>query len=94
MNLTFLDISSNDLNGIVEFDIFKKLKGLQTVNLCANLLHGKLPVLPPSMRKFLISNNGLSGEIPSSICNVTSLEILDISNNSLSLKLLQWVIGG
>nr|XP_023894420.1 receptor-like protein Cf-9 homolog [Quercus suber] len=84
VDLLFLDISSNDLNGTVDFNMFKKLKTLLYLNFRANLLHGVLPVPPSSMRNFLISNSRLSGEIPSSICNVTSNEILDISYNSLS----------
>ena len=84
VNLSFLDMSSNDLNGTVDFNMFKKLKTLLYLNFRANLLHGVLPVPPSSMRNFLISNNRLSGEIPSSICNVTSIEIFDISYNNLS----------
>ena len=83
-NLAYLDISSNDLTGIVDIDMFKKLKKLETLDLHANLLHGKVPVLPSSMQNLFISNNRLSGEIPSMICNITFLTILDISNNSLS----------
>ena len=71
--LTYLDISSNDLTGIVDIDMFKKLKKLETLDLNANLLHGKVPVLPSSMQNFLISNDRLSGEIPSMICNITFL---------------------
>ncbi|KAK4573684.1 hypothetical protein RGQ29_031580 [Quercus rubra] len=74
----------NDLTGIVDIDMFKKLKKLETLDLHANLLHGKVPVLPSSMQNLFISNNRLSGEIPSMICNITFLTILDISNNSLS----------
>ena len=71
--LTYLDISSNDLTGMVDIDMFKKLKKLETLDLNANLLHGKVPVLPSSMQNFLISNDRLSGEIPSTICNITFL---------------------
>lgn len=84
MNLTYLDFSSNDLTGIVDFDMFKNLKKLRCVDFSTNLLHGKLPILPSSIFIFMISDNRLSGEIPFMICNLTFFEILDISNNSLS----------
>ncbi|XP_050255254.1 receptor-like protein 19 [Quercus robur] len=83
-NLSYLDISSNDLTGIVDIDMFRKLEKLETLDLHANLLHGKVPVLPSFMHNFFTSNNRLRGEIPSMICNTTFLTILDISNNNLS----------
>lgn len=84
MNLTYLDFSSNDLTGIVDFDMFKNLKKLRCVDSSTNLLHGKLTILPSSIFILMISDNRLSGEIPSMICNLAFFEILDISNNSLS----------
>ena len=73
-NLSYLDISSNDLTGIVDIDMFRKLEKLETLDLHANLLHGKVPVLPSFMHNFFISNNRLRGEIPSMICNKLSLQ--------------------
>ncbi|WRX29083.1 Leucine-rich repeat - like 10 [Theobroma cacao] len=39
---------------------------------------------PNKTRFFFISNNNLSGEISSLICNVSSLIVLDLSHNNLS----------
>ncbi|KDP22861.1 hypothetical protein JCGZ_00448 [Jatropha curcas] len=36
---------------------------------------------------FSLSNNGLTGVIPKSICNATSLQVLDLSNNDLNGEL-------
>ena len=44
---------------------------------------------PAHLPPLVISNNRLTGEIPSTICNVSYLQILDISNNSLSGKIPQ-----
>ncbi|XVF78881.1 hypothetical protein PTKIN_Ptkin14bG0173100 [Pterospermum kingtungense] len=57
---------------------------VEVLNLRSNLLEGPLLVPPHSIHFFLISDNKLIGEIPSSICNLGSLEILDLSNNNLS----------
>ena len=68
--------------------LFDGLSSWAKENKPNNNLTGILdPVLPSSMYYFFISNNSFSGEIPSTICNVTSLEILDISYNSLSGKI-------
>ncbi|KAA8537353.1 hypothetical protein F0562_026960 [Nyssa sinensis] len=49
-----------------------------------NLLQGPLPIPQRNTTNFFISNNKLDGEVPSLICNVSSLDILDLSNNNLS----------
>ena len=81
-----LSVNHNRIYGSIPKSIsnVENLTMLQTVDLGTNLLHGKLPILPSFMYNFLIPNNRFSGEIPSTICNVTSLEILVISNNSFS----------
>ncbi|KAG4161218.1 hypothetical protein ERO13_D01G042746v2 [Gossypium hirsutum] len=56
-------------------------KNILTLDLRSNQLQGPLPAPPPSLQKFLISDNKLTGEIPPSICNLTSLDILDLSKN-------------
>ncbi|KAL7175306.1 hypothetical protein ACSBR2_028999 [Camellia fascicularis] len=59
-------------------------KNLMFIDLHSNLLQGPLPVPPTATYFFFISNNKLTGEIPTLICNLSSLEILDLSNNNLS----------
>ncbi|XP_028114608.1 receptor-like protein 9DC3 [Camellia sinensis] len=84
VNLTQLDLSSNNFCGVVEVQTFSDLKYLESLNLRSNLIQGQLPVLPLSVSYFLFSQNKLTGEIPSSICNASSLSILDLSHNHLS----------
>ncbi|XP_022735500.1 receptor-like protein 12 [Durio zibethinus] len=47
------------------------------------MVQGRLPTLPPSLPSFGVTENYLVGEIPgSSICNMSSLEDLDLSQNN------------
>ncbi|XP_058216854.1 receptor-like protein 6 [Rhododendron vialii] len=80
LNLSHNFLTSNFLTGIKQLPWEK----LDTLDLRSNLLQGPLPIPPPLVRYFFISNNSLSGEIPSLICNASSLEILDLSHNKLS----------
>ncbi|WRX29454.1 Leucine-rich repeat - like 10 [Theobroma cacao] len=146
VNLTSLDLSSNNLSGIEEFDLFSKLqnldslylsscninqfpqflrgskvlriygkipkwmwdvgkdslfylnlsrnfmteleqlpwKNIEILDLSSNLIQGDLLIPPLTTSIFLISNNNLNGEMSDLICNVSYLEILDISHSHLS----------
>ncbi|XP_038688545.1 receptor-like protein 6 [Tripterygium wilfordii] len=77
--LGFLNLGNNYLTGIKELP----WKSLWFLDLHSNLLQGLLPI-PVKVDIYLISNNNLTGEIPSLICNFTSLVDLDLSNNSFS----------
>ncbi|XP_047257686.1 receptor-like protein Cf-9 [Capsicum annuum] len=52
-------------------------------DLRSNLLQGSLPIPPSTTEIFFISQNNLSREIPSSICNLTPLQILNLARNNL-----------
>ncbi|XP_015165207.1 receptor-like protein 12 [Solanum tuberosum] len=59
------------------------LQSLDTIDLRSNLLQGSLPIPPISTRFFLIAHNNLTEEIPSHICNLKSLVMLDLARNNL-----------
>ncbi|CAL5360634.1 unnamed protein product [Camellia sinensis] len=79
-SLRYLNLSHNFLTGIKQLP----WKNLFILDLGFNLIQGPLPIPPPYVSYFLFSQNKLSGEIPSSICNVSYLSILDLSHNHLS----------
>ncbi|MCD7463669.1 hypothetical protein HAX54_051110 [Datura stramonium] len=72
-----LDLSNNKIQGRIP-------DWHDTIDLRSNLLQGSLPIPANSTRYFFISKNNLSGEIPSSVCNLLSLWILDLARNNLS----------
>ncbi|KAK9280376.1 hypothetical protein L1049_014065 [Liquidambar formosana] len=59
-------------------------KYLLFLDLHSNMLQGPLPIPSLTTTFYSISNNSLTGAIPFSICNVSSLEILNLSHNNLS----------
>ncbi|KAL4618741.1 hypothetical protein ACB092_06G033000 [Castanea dentata] len=84
-----LDLSNNRISSQIPEWTFEVLENLLFLDLHANLLQGNLLAVPSTLQVFVMSNNRLSGEIPSMICDASNLEILDISNNNLSGKIPQ-----
>ncbi|KAK8506409.1 hypothetical protein V6N12_034142 [Hibiscus sabdariffa] len=82
-----LDLSYNFLTTIEQFPG----KKLWILDLHSNLLKGpilstclNLQISNPELTELSISENKLTGNIPSSICGWTELMVLDLSKNSLS----------
>ncbi|XP_022717773.1 receptor-like protein 12 [Durio zibethinus] len=78
--LTTLNLSHNLLTS---FELFPGTN-LEILDLRYNRLQGPLLAPPPSLRGFFMSKNQLTGKLPPWICNMISLEILDLSRNNLS----------
>ncbi|XVF79478.1 hypothetical protein PTKIN_Ptkin14bG0225800 [Pterospermum kingtungense] len=78
-SLRYLNLSANFLTEVEQLP----WRNIEIIDLGSNLIQGNLLVLPPKTSIFFISNNSLSGEIPGLICNVSSIEILDLSRNNL-----------
>ncbi|XP_062078814.1 receptor-like protein 7 [Humulus lupulus] len=78
-SLSDLNISHNFLTNVEQIPF----KHLNYLDLRSNIIQGRLPIVPPSLIMFFISNNHLFGEIPSTYCNLNNLTILDLSNNSI-----------
>ncbi|KAL6284190.1 hypothetical protein ACE6H2_015119 [Prunus campanulata] len=83
-----LDLSHNSLTGTVGQLQWKNIWYLDLRN---NSLQGELPMPPPSTYYFYISNNQFIGEMPRTICSLSMLRILDLSNNKLSGKIHQCI---
>ncbi|KAK4607814.1 hypothetical protein RGQ29_001574 [Quercus rubra] len=80
-SLYFLDLSHNFLTSIDKIP----WENLYFVDLRNNLLQGTFPTLNVlNLQHLFASNNNLTGEIPSLICNASSLEVLDLSHNNFS----------
>ncbi|XP_030442972.2 receptor-like protein 43 [Syzygium oleosum] len=79
--LKHLDISDNLLEGAIPQLHWKRPS---YIDLQKNSFQGPLPIPSPSTSYFYANDNGFTGEILSSICRLSSLLILDLSNNNLS----------
>ncbi|GMH28675.1 hypothetical protein Nepgr_030518 [Nepenthes gracilis] len=79
-SLSYLNLSSNFLTGSLDL----QWMNLLYIDIHCNKFEGPAPVPPPSAQVLLASNNSFVGEIPSAICTLASLKILDLSYNSLS----------
>ncbi|KAM3289247.1 receptor-like protein Cf-9 [Capsicum chacoense] len=77
-SLQSLNLSHNMLTSVDSIP----LQHVFTIDLRSNLLQGSLPIPPNSTTYFFISDNNLSEEIPSSICNLASLVMLDLGRNN------------
>ncbi|PHT66516.1 hypothetical protein T459_30941 [Capsicum annuum] len=78
-SLQHLNLSHNMLTSVNSIP----LQYVYTIDLRSNVLQGSLPIPPNTTWFFFVSQNNLSGEIPSSICNTTSLIMLDLARNNL-----------
>ncbi|XP_065864079.1 receptor-like protein 7 [Euphorbia lathyris] len=78
--LEYIDLSHNFFTKVNELP--RNLLGF--LDLSFNLLQQSLPLPPPLMYMIFLSGNKFTGEISPLFCNVTTLQIIDLSNNSLS----------
>ncbi|KAF8023566.1 hypothetical protein BT93_F0929 [Corymbia citriodora subsp. variegata] len=76
-----VDLSHNLLEGGIQHLHWNRLSSITLQN---NSFQGPLPIPPPSTFYFDASDNGFTGKIPSSICQLSSLQSLSLSNNNLS----------
>jgi hypothetical protein len=86
VQLVTLDLSNNNLSGIVPSDIFK-CRALTAINLSMNSLIGPISYsIGMSLQRLVklnFSHNSINGSIPSNLGNLTLLQQLDLSSNGL-----------
>ncbi|GMN56399.1 hypothetical protein TIFTF001_025520 [Ficus carica] len=82
--LQWMDFSNNFLTGFHHPPTILPWRNLIELYLNSNMLQGRLPIPPSSTEHFDVSNNMVSGEIFPLICNLSSVIILDLSNNKFS----------
>ncbi|KAL5126567.1 Receptor-like protein 9DC3 [Glycine soja] len=87
-NLLQLDLSHNSIRGSIPQWFHEKLlhswNNISYIDLSFNKLQGDLPIPPNGIQYFLVSNNELTGNIPSAMCNASSLYILNLAHNNLT----------
>ncbi|XP_045828103.1 receptor-like protein 7 [Trifolium pratense] len=86
-NLQSLDLSNNNIHGKIPKWFHKLLNSseyIYYIDLSFNKLQGDLPVPPYLIYYFLLSNNNFTGDISSSFCNASSLEVLNLAHNKLT----------
>ncbi|RZB67401.1 Receptor-like protein Cf-9 [Glycine soja] len=87
-NLVVLDLSHNSIRGSIPQWFHEKLlhswKNIHFIDLSFNKLQGDLPIPPNGIGYFSVSNNELTGNFPSAMCNASSLKILNLAHNNLT----------
>ncbi|CAN1813395.1 Receptor-like protein 7 [Linum perenne] len=82
--LEYLNLSHNNLVGFEIPNTFQVSCALQTLDLSNNQLEGRIPNQYFPAFFLSLSNNRFTGIIPTSICNLDNLEVVDFSNNNLN----------
>ncbi|KAE8698596.1 hypothetical protein F3Y22_tig00110597pilonHSYRG00470 [Hibiscus syriacus] len=89
-SLEFLDLSHNSLSGPLPKTL-NSLSSLRRLDMSYNKLTGFLPKLPPNLLELALKGNYLSGYISeSSFDGLTQLEVIELSENSLTGTLGAW----
>ena len=90
-SLESLDLSHNSLTGFLPNSI-NSLSNLRRLDLSYNKLTGSLPnKLPPNLLELALKRNSLSGSLSkSSFAGLTQLEVVELSENSLTGTLQPW----
>ncbi|KAL0378334.1 UNVERIFIED_CONTAM: hypothetical protein Sradi_3138900 [Sesamum radiatum] len=82
-NLKRLEIQGNKISGA--FPELTQLGSLNFLDASDNAISGELPPgLPPSLIELAMRSNQIEGNIPGSVANLVSLQVLDLSHNNLS----------
>ncbi|KAF8102001.1 hypothetical protein N665_0201s0293 [Sinapis alba] len=82
--LRYVDISKNSLNGFDGPKDVIQTSPIEMLDISSNIFQNLFPSLPNSTRFFSASDNQFSGEIPSTICDLVSLDTLLLTNNRFS----------
>ncbi|KAH1212587.1 Receptor-like protein 9DC3 [Glycine max] len=88
------DLSHNNIRGSIPQSFHEKLLHswnytIAHIDLSFNKLQGDLPIPPNGIEYFLVSNDELTGNIPSAMCNASTLNILNLAHNNLTGQIPQ-----
>ncbi|KAK1407000.1 hypothetical protein QVD17_38610 [Tagetes erecta] len=82
--LQFITFAHNFITGFQQQPSFIQLVHLKEFDVSYNHIHEHLPIPPQTTIIYRVSNNNFSGEIPLLICEMKSLQLLDLSSNKMT----------
>nr|KAJ0228600.1 hypothetical protein LSAT_V11C100024040 [Lactuca sativa] len=82
--LELINLSGNSITGFDQHPHFLPWTNLQVIFIENNQLRGRLPIPSQSTVIYSVPQNSLTGELPPSICELKSLQQLDLSFNNMS----------
>ncbi|GMI69003.1 receptor like protein 6 [Hibiscus trionum] len=82
--LQYLSLGFNSLTGFGKLPDVLPWSSLEHLILESNMFQGSSPPPPPSVIFYKVSSNMLSGEITPIFCNLSSILVLDLSNNNMT----------
>ncbi|KAF8022751.1 hypothetical protein BT93_F0303 [Corymbia citriodora subsp. variegata] len=89
-----LDLSSNDLNGMLPICLGNISESLLILNLKGNNFHGSIPELLATGTQLMmldLSDNQLQGNLPRSLANCKMLEFINFANNLIVDAFPSWL---
>ncbi|KAL7225774.1 hypothetical protein ACSBR1_021020 [Camellia fascicularis] len=93
-SLKYLDLSNNQLAGLIPTCLGNFNGNLTWLNLQRNNFHGSIPQTlgyASMLQELDISHNGLQGVLPRSLANCTNLEILNLGHNFIEDAFPFWL---
>ncbi|KEH29673.1 receptor-like protein [Medicago truncatula] len=85
-NLQRLDLSNNNIHGKIPKWFHKKLlntwNDIWYIDLSFNKLQGDIPIPSYGLQYFSLSNNNFTGDISSTFCNASFLNVLNLAHNN------------
>ena len=89
-----LDLSYNNLSGLLPHCLGNSMGGLSVLNLRRNQFHGTIPqtfLKGNSIRTLDFNSNQLEGLVPRSLIICRELEVLDLGNNKINDTFPHWL---
>ena len=88
----YLNLSFNLLSKFEQPSVVLPWKNMYHLDLSSNMFQESFPIPPLFTKYFFASKNNFTGSIPSMICKVHALEVLDVSNNQLTGQIPQCLL--